>query len=89
MYIDNSNVRLVTINEDDSVEILFKNQTFMVIPKDRVEIKGENKKSRIIEAHVSFEGDVEHAMHKVGWNNSRIENAYNELQEALREIQKD
>ncbi|AZV43642.1 hypothetical protein BAOM_3033 [Peribacillus asahii] len=39
MYISNADVRLVTVKEDGSVEILFKNQTFMDVPKERVEIK--------------------------------------------------
>lgn len=55
MYIDNSDVRLVTVNEDESVEILFKNQTYMDIPKERVEIKSSDTKT-IIEYDLPIQG---------------------------------
>ncbi|AYP68160.1 hypothetical protein PQE75_gp028 [Bacillus phage vB_BcoS-136] len=42
---------------------------------------------KIIDAYEEFEGDVAHAMHKVGWNNSRIESAYDELQDVLKETE--
>lgn len=36
MYIDSSNIRMVTFHKDGSAEILFKNQTYTEIPKSRV-----------------------------------------------------
>jgi hypothetical protein len=48
-----------------------------------------DKAMKIIQAYESFEGDVAHAMHKVGWSNSRIESAYDELQETLLDIDRE
>ena len=31
-------------------------------------------------------GDIEHAMHKVGWTNSRIEDAFGEMNERLKAL---
>lgn len=44
MYKDNSHVRLVTVKKDGSVEILFKDQTYMDIPKERVSIENKQRK---------------------------------------------
>lgn len=55
--------------------------------EENLRLQEEIKNLReIISAYQSFEGDVAHAMHKVGWNNSRIEDAYDELQDKLKEI---
>lgn len=59
MYMDNSNVRLVTVNEDGSVEILFKDQTYMDIPKDRVEVKGGTMEKTVIEYDIPVNPDKE------------------------------
>jgi hypothetical protein len=45
-----------------------------------------DKLKKQLEAYEQFEGEVEYAMNKVGWNNSRIESAYNELQDNLKRI---
>lgn len=45
MYLSNSEVRLVTVRKDGSVEILFKNQTYIDIPKERVVIEKSEKES--------------------------------------------
>jgi hypothetical protein len=50
---------------------------------DKAEAIAE-KEANNIEAYEQFEGDVEYAMDKVGWNNSRIEEAYDELQKSLK-----
>lgn len=42
MHISNANIRLITINEDGSAEILFRDQTFIDVPKERVCIKKED-----------------------------------------------
>lgn len=31
-------------------------------------------------------GDIEHAMHKVGWNNTRIEEAFDEMNDKLKSL---
>lgn len=42
MYIDSSDVRLVTVKSDGSVEILYKDQSFMVIPEEKVDFEAPN-----------------------------------------------
>ncbi len=49
-------------------------------------LKKLEKAKKIIEAYERFEGDVTYAMDKVGWNNTRIEEAYGELQKTLKKI---
>lgn len=54
--------------------------------KEERAFKDLERALKIIRAYESFEGQVEHAMHKVGWNNSRIEEAFDELKDKLKEI---
>lgn len=52
MYLDNSDVRLVTVKEDGSVEILYQNQVSMYIPKERVFVENQ----QIMVAYTSIHG---------------------------------
>lgn len=52
MYLSHSNIRLVTVREDGSVEILYKNQTYMEIPKEKVQIEKSEKEPKTRLLHV-------------------------------------
>lgn len=45
----------------------------------------EAKKTDILEEAID---SIEHAMNKVGWNNSRIEDAFDEMNEKFKELHK-
>lgn len=45
MYIDSSNIRLITVNPDGSAELLFADQSFSNIPKAKVDLKLQSPKA--------------------------------------------